>query len=69
MIREAIVFLFQGRVCPRCRVERTGHWGRYVTGVPFDEWTCPTCHAVEWIRFRKAVSESVDRRLQEWWKR
>lgn len=50
MIYGILAFVFQGRVCPRCQKERTGHWGRYVTGVPFDEWICHTCTAVEQIK-------------------
>jgi hypothetical protein len=54
-------WLFQGRVCPRCRDERTGHWERYITGAPFDEWLCVTCTAVERIRFREAAVKWMDR--------
>lgn len=50
MIRRLVSFILFGRLCPRCKEEPTGHWSRYVTGVPFDEWVCHTCHAVEAIR-------------------
>lgn len=61
MIHGILAFVFQGRVCPRCRKERTGHWGRYITGVPFDEWVCHTCHAVEQIRRVKATTDITPR--------
>lgn len=49
MIRRFLRFVFFGRTCPRCKDEGTGHWGRYITGVPFDEWMCETCTVVEQI--------------------
>lgn len=42
-------WFWYGRICPRCGEERTGHWGRWVTGVPFDEWICETCRVVKII--------------------
>lgn len=51
-------FFWFGRLCPRCNQERTGHWGRWITGVPFDEWICMTCETVDRINFRA--------RLEKW---
>jgi hypothetical protein len=51
-LREFLGWFFGGQWCPRCGVERTGYWTRYVTGVPFDEWVCVTCEAVEEIKRR-----------------
>jgi hypothetical protein len=52
MIRRFWGWLWRGCLCPRCKVERTGYWTRYVTGVPFDEYICDTCLAVEQINLR-----------------
>jgi hypothetical protein len=47
---EFLKYLLFGCLCPRCKKNRTGQWGRYITGVPFDEYICDDCDLIERIK-------------------
>ncbi len=47
MIRRFFGFLFHGRLCERCKLERTYVWDPFMANV-----LCTTCLIVEEINFR-----------------